>query len=208
MEFKDAADLIQLPWEIQTVLAGGYCAYLVSYVGIRSRHKAADTVFASLAFGVFGIAALEAAAEFPQWIRIVLAFAVPVLVGVGWRLLGRVAWRQVLRSLDYSWADDTESAWERLQADTSCLHRQISVLRSDGTWLYCQDTMSTDGHPFAPAIFGSNGDVLMYVDRTETAAGLVKDIDGVHDPEWGSLITYIPADQIKQISFRLKPRKP
>lgn len=207
MEIKDATDFLQLPWEIQTVLAGGYCAYLVSYVGIRSRHKAADTVFASLAFGVVGIAALESVNSFPQWARIGLAFLAPMFAGVLWRMVGRDLWRQALRKFDYSWADDSESAWERLQADTSYFYRQISVLRSDGTWLFCQETMATEGRPFAPVILGSNGDVLMYVDKSESASGEITDFTQLHDPETGSLITYIPADQIKQISFRLKPRK-
>lgn len=207
MEIKGASDFLQLPWEIQTVLAGGYCAYLVSYVGIRSRHKAADTVFASLAFGVFGIAALESANSFPPWARIGIAFLAPMFAGVLWRVVGRDLWRQALRKFDYSWADDSESAWERLQADTSCFYRQISVLRSDGTWLFCQDTMSTEGRPFAPVILGSNGDVLMYVDKSESCSGDITEFNDVHDPETGSMITYIPSEQIKQISFRLKPRK-
>ena len=51
-------ELIELSWQTQVVIVGGYLAYVVAYSGRRSTHKTIDTIAIILCFGGLSIMAM------------------------------------------------------------------------------------------------------------------------------------------------------
>jgi hypothetical protein len=195
-------DLAALPWQFQLVLGSGYCAYLVAYVGLRGSHKPVDAIFASIAFGLIASAVLAMNTALGVPLRMATTFAATVAAGMLWRIVGRNLIRWLFRKTHYSWADDSSSAWDHIQEYSGRSPRQLSVKMDDGSYLYCTDTSRVGTLPFGPYILGTNGDVLMYVDQSETADGTVREVAGVFDQEWGDRITWIPAHRIRSIAVR------
>lgn len=199
------ADIIKklaaLPWASQVVLASGYCAYLVAYMGIRYNHKAADTIFASLAFGLVALFVLWTPIPVPDRWHAVIAFAASISAGVVWRAVLRNLLRWIANRLHYSWADDTTSAWDRLQEGKSS-PSQISVETGSG-WIYsCHDASAAGPAAFGPFVLGTSGDVLIYADHVEDPKMQERAVSGVLDAVSGDLVTYIPKDQVRRITIR------
>lgn len=201
MDPKTLTDLSALPWTTQLVLASGYCGYLVAYVGIRYNHKAADTIFSSLAFGLVALLCLAIPFPVVTWAKGIAAFMSSIAMGVLWRAWLREAIRELANKLHYSWADGTQSAWDRVQENSKYPPSQLAVETQDGWTFYCTDAHKVMDLPFGPFILGTNGDVLMYVDKSEAPGKEPADVEGVFD-EWGSQITYLPKDRIARIAIR------
>ena len=194
--------LLALPWQVQVALASGYTAYMASYLGIREHHKSVDVIFRALAFGLIAVGILQLSPPCHPVSAIIAAFLTTLSAGLLWRKYGRDFYRKFLREFDVSWADDTPSAWARMQEDSHYPISQISVLTDDDTWLFCEDASRYSGEPYGPCILGTNGDIIMYVDKSENKDGQVNTVEGVIDPGWGALASYIPASKIKQVSIR------
>lgn len=203
MDPKSFTDLAQLPWQAQLVFGAGYCAYRIAYVGIRHTHKGADTIFLTLAFGLVAALVLSVTGSLPTPTRLLLGFAATFGAGMLWRAVG-IRWvRAILRKTGYSWSDDTESAWQHFAEDSNCKPTQLTVETVGGQILYCSNASAVANYPLGPYVLGANGDVLMYVDSAEEPGGKKTVVEAVHDQQWGSLITYVPRDQIKRVSVRL-----
>jgi hypothetical protein len=205
MDPSTISALTALPWNIQLVTASGYCAYLVAYVGIRYNHKATDTVFASLAFGLVALFVLSAPIPVGDFWQGAIAFLASVLTGIAWRAKLRIWARRIARKLNYSWADNTAAAWDRLLEECDYGPTQLTVEMDDGRYLQCTNAERVGHLPFGPYVLGTTGDVLMYVDQTQTAAGEIRKAAGTYSDDWGAMVTYIPKDHIKKISVRLLP---
>lgn len=197
---------VAMPWAVQLVLASGYCAYLLAYMGMRDHHRAPDIIFTSIAFGLVAMLVLAVPASYSPIARGSLAFGAACCAGAAWRLKVRAWVRWIARKLDYSWADDAPRAWDRLLEETGHGPTQFVVQLTDGKYLHCTDAQRVEALPFGPYVVGTSGDVLMYADRVTEIDGTEADIDAVFDEDWGNLVTYIPHDQIRKISIRLKPR--
>jgi hypothetical protein len=193
-------------WQLQVALGSGYTAYMIAYTGIRTHHKTIETTFRALAFGLVATSAMLTTPTDRKALTIVMAFGATVIAGLIWRRLGMRAWAWLLRILDISWADDTPSAWIRLNHDQTCHITQISVLTTDGTVHKCDDAERCGQFPMGPCIFGTNGDVLMYVTHRKKP-GDETDIPtvGLEDAHWGARATYLPAEKIERIDIRQKP---
>lgn len=202
MDPKSIRDLAALPWTFHVVLASGYCAYLVAYVGIRYNHKATDTIFASLAFGLVALLALLLPLHAPVWVRASSAFVASIFAGILWRSVVRDILRRIASRLHYSWSDGTHSAWDKLQEDSRQQPTQLAVETSDGWTFYCTDAWRVKDLPFGPYVLGTNGDVLMYADRSEGPDKPEGQVPGVFDDQWGSQITYLPKDRVIRIMIR------
>ena len=198
--------LTSLPWELQLVLAAGYCAYLTAYVGIRHHHRTTDTIFASLTFGLIAYSALFAMSAYSVPSRIAIALVSAVGAGIIWRVVGRSLLKWIFRKTRYSWADDTPSAWEYLQENSRYGPTQLTVETDDGWTLYCTSAARADKMAFGPFVLGTSGDVLMYVDKSRSPDGEERDLEGVFDDAWGDLATYVPKDRIRTLSIRLTSR--
>lgn len=198
-------NLANLPWTLQLVLASGYCSYLLAYVGMRQHHTAIDTLFASLAFGLVALVVVSLPLAWTDLVAGIAAFIASLLVAVLWRKWMRPSLRKILRAWNYSWADDSTRAWDRLLEDTEYGPTQLTVELVDGRFLYCTSTYTVANWPHGPYVLGTSGDVLMYVNSSEGTDGIVRPVDGLSDPAWGELLTYIPAREIRKLSVRLLP---
>lgn len=205
LDATNISDLAALPWQLQVVAASGYIAYLLAFVGLRHTHKAADTVFGTLAFGLFALATLSLLPAKVHWIgAIIIALVSSLAAAVIWRWLVRGELRKLLRASGYTWADDTPSAWDRLLEGGYKGTTQLTVELNDGRFLYCTEAERAGKHPFGPFILGTCGDVLLYVDSSKApGAEPVDHTDAVFDADWGSLLTYVPADSIRKIAIRI-----
>lgn len=202
------ADLLKkvsdLPWQIQVVLASGYCAYLIAYRGLRHSHKPADTVFSTLAFGLVAWAFLLLTEPLVTAAQIGLTLAGSLATGMCWRKLVRSPLHRLLRDLGYSWSDDTRSAWEKMLQE-HFTPTQLTVELKDGRYLYCTDTSRVGKLPFGPYVLGAEGDLIMYVDMSERPGSAPESHEPFGDAEWGNLLTYIPKDEVRKISIRNLP---
>lgn len=194
--------LSSLPWQLQLVLGSGYCAYLVAYVGLRRNHRAADTIFASLAFGLAAVAVLFLADGLHWAARAGLAFLAPLAAAIAWRALLRLRLRKFMRWVGYSWADDTESAWDCLLENSTDHPTQLTVETDDGWSFHCSDVGKVRDLPFGPFILGGNGDVLMYADRSEAPGAEAADVPGAFTDDWGNMVTYLPQERVRRVAIR------
>lgn len=199
-------DLASLPWQLQLVIASGYCAYLLAYVGIRRAHKPTDVVFASITFGVVAWFTLTMTGRLVLPVQALLAFSSALLAGFVWRRFLRLSLRRLLRKLNYSWSDETRSAWECLLENSRFAPTQLTVELVDGRQLICTRTGDFYHLPFGPFVLGDEGDVLIYVDEEEGPDGEITLRKTVVDDQWGANITHVPAAQIRALHLRLMDR--
>lgn len=196
--------LLTLPWQIQLALGAGYAAYAVAYSGIREHHKPVDTTFRSLAFGLLAVGALYLLPHNRPVFSGALAFSIAVAGGVIWCVFGIVGVRAAMRLSNVSWADDTPSAWARLQGDSRNVLTQISALLDDETWVRCDNAYSFKNAPHGPCILGTNGDLALYVTHVELKDGTEQEAPATHVDGWGDQLTYIPAAKIRQVVIRYR----
>ncbi|MFI8667133.1 hypothetical protein ACIGGE_11915 [Qipengyuania sp. NPDC077410] len=205
LDASSLSDIAALPWQLQLVLASGYCAYLVAFVGLKHTHKAADTIFGTLAFGLVALALLGLIPATVHWLLTgAIAFGASVIAAVLWRWMIRQRLRDLFRNSGYSTADNTPSAWDRLLEGGYKGATQLTVELEDGRYLYCSDAERAGKHPFGPFILGTSGDVLLYVDSSKNADG--KELDhtaAAFAGEWGNLLTYVPSSSIRKLSIRI-----
>ena len=220
------SDIWALPFEVQFILASGYAAYFFSYVGIREHHKTVEIVFIVFVYGLitklcFGAAQAILTNLFYEnsllgylfnkgttiAFSATFAFVVTVFAGYLWRRFGRDYARSLLRKSDYSWSDDDPTSWRTITSSTDFWFTQASVQLNDGTWLECKNAKEFVGEPHGPMTLGQNGDIALYVTDI-TAPNRKKSTTVLHikDPDWGSRMTYIPSNQIKSLTFRLKKK--
>lgn len=199
-------DLLALSWSVQIAVTSGYAAYIIAYRGIRSHHTAQDTVFLSLVFSLIASGVLWLARDIPPPLASAWAFIACIAAGLIWRWYGMKLLGNTLRDLDTTWADDTPSAWVRLQDNNEYPVSQLSVLLKDGTWLHCEETAKFNELPYSPCILGTSGDVLMYLTSLkEKGAPESRAQTSVIDPAFGARLTYIPSGEIARINIRLLP---
>lgn len=195
-------EILALSWTVQVALASGYAAYIIAYRGIRSHHSAQDTLFSVLVFSLIASTTL-------WWLRTnspifagLSAFLCCIATASLWRSVGAPFLNWCLRKGKISWADDTPSAWARLQENRSVRVSQIAVWLNDGSRLICEDVAKFDGLPYAPFILGTNGDVLIYVSHTRPKDGDPKEQPTTLVEGAGARVTYIPASQIARVTIR------
>lgn len=192
--------LVALPWQLQVVASSGYCAYLLAYRGIRHGHKAADVLFLGLAFGLIAWTLLSLSARLSVYLQIPIIFFGTTMIAIIWRKIIRTRLQMLLRISNYSWSDDTRSAWERMLTE-QFIPTQITVELKDGRYLFCTDTSRFGKLPFGPFILGANGDVIMYVEQSQIP-GSEPEFHVPIDNTWGNLLTYIPREEVRKIAIR------
>lgn len=198
--------VLDLPWQIQVVFASGYCAYLAAYFGMRHHHKVADTLLASVAFGMVAWAIVSVTGFLMTPFQIGATLLGTVVSGMVWRKLVRPQLTALLRDSNYSWNDDTPSAWQRL-LEEHVTPTQLTVELKDGRYLYCSDTSSFGNLPLGPYVLGTEGDVIMYVDGSERPGAPPEEQEPLGDAEWGNALTWIPKEEIRKISVRARAKR-
>lgn len=201
-------DILALSWTVQTALASGYAAYIIAYRGIRSHHSAQDAAFSVLIFSLITSGALWLLRDSSPVAGVVLAFASSIVAAALWRSIGQPFFTWTLRRLKVTWADDTPSAWARLQENRSIRVSQIAVWLNDGSRLICEDASLFTGLPYAPYVLGTNGDVLLYVTHIRPTSGAdgqkseTKPQPTTLDATRGARVTYVPGSQITRVTIR------
>lgn len=199
-------DVLNLPWATLVTLACGYMGYFIAHVGVRDHHKQIDVAFSTLVFGFFAAFAYQIGRYIGAGMLISAAFAVVIscVVGALWRTYGRRLLYKILRSGDVSHADDIPSAWLSLFGETKTIATSLSVKTKDGTILLSESLADFSNKPNGPFVFGSNGDVLMYVTDIKELGGKWEKQDDVDYEDWGTVITHIPASEIMRVRLRRK----
>lgn len=203
-------DILALSWTVQIALASGYAAYIIAFRGIRSHHSTQDTIFSVLIFSLIASGTLWLLKDTSPVLGSVLAFMCCIIVAAVWRSLGAPAGNWTLRKLKVTWADDTPSAWARLQENRSIRVSQIAVWLNDGSRLICEDVSLFSGFPYAPYVLGTNGDILLYVthvrpkqsDDPNAERPASKAQPTLLDSTFGALVTYVPVAKIERVTIR------
>lgn len=198
--------LLNLPWKIQVALASGYAAYLLGYRGVRSAHKAIDTAFITLIFGLVATSVIVILDGKNIVLIISAAFVTTCISAILWRKFFSLWLHSLMHRFDITWANDDPSALATLSSNSRYPLTQIAVELEDGTWLRCDDTAKFIGAPFGPVILGPKGDIAFYLTHQEAPGADAKELTSVRDPNYGDRITYIPANQIRRITFRHKTK--
>ncbi len=177
---------------------------MFAYAGLKGRHSAIDTAFITLVFSLIATVILYLMIPFGLPLAITAAVAGGCLSGLIWRKWGRRAYRWAMRKLDVSWANDDPSALDTLSGDTTNYLTAIAVQLDDGRWLRCDDTERFGDAPHGPALIGPAGDVAFYLTHEDAADGTSKELQTVRSPDYGDLITYVPASRIRMLNLRYK----
>lgn len=197
-------NVFNLPWATLVTLASGYMGYFIAHLGTRDHHKQIDVAFSTLVFGFVAAFGYQVARHSGDSLLLSALFAVVVACVAGsiWRVWGRRCLTWVLRAADIAHTDDVPSAWLTLFTATDIRATQLSVRLKDGTTLLCEDLSRFAGKPSGPFVFGSTGDILMYVTDMKEKDGEWEPQEDVDYADWGTVITHIPAAEISRVRFR------
>jgi hypothetical protein len=195
-------EILGLPLDVQIVLASGYAAYAIAYVGLRDRHRPVDIAFISLIFSLGASFFLWSLSSWGLAVSAIIAFMASLAAGIGWRKFGRPYIFPVLRFCKITFSDDAPSALASV-SDNMKYVTQIAVLLDDDTWLICDNAAQFNNSPLGPFHIGPNGDIAMYVMQINQPDGQSR--KQTHDSAAGDKITYIPASRIKRFSIRYSP---
>jgi hypothetical protein len=207
--------LANLPFNTQVTLACGYAAYCVAHHGRRGHHQAIDIAFSTLVFGLLAsscytlvqaMIVTHLSSEFAKAWSAILTLVIALIAGGFWSRFGRRMATALLRSFSISYSDETPSALLSLAVSTEYNLEQVAVRTTDGRYLRCDDAPKFGSHPHGPCKIGPNGDIALYLTHTEDDKGVVKELKSVIDPQLGSRITYVPANNVSQINFRYAVR--
>lgn len=201
-------DLLTLPWQIQIALGGGYAAYTLAYVGLRKFHTASDVFFKTIIFSLFasGIFFLRLPVN---WIaESAMGVGTAIAVGVLWNVVLRHWYIKILKTIGIH-SNDLPTAWLSISHDQEHYFTQLAVILDDGSCLSCDDLVQFANSPNGPAIFGTDGDLALYVTHIKKAPGDLSQQTSIIDEYHGDRMTYIPSDKIARITFRKKrnPKK-
>lgn len=198
------ASLINLPWATLVTLASGYIGYFIANVGLKDHHKPIDITFSTLIFGLFAAMVYQAFvwAGWGEYLAALLAVAYAFANGAWWRKYGRNFMYKFLRDHDISWSDSTSSAWQRMFDQRGYYISEVYVILKDGTTLVSEHPGNFEGQPCGSFVMGADKDILIHVTR-EKPPGSSEWIKRkvIHD-SWGTMATYIPADQIARVKIR------
>lgn len=194
-----------LTWQVQLALASGFAAYFIGFVGIRHHHRAIEVTFWSILFSLVTTATLTLTSEWDHLESALAAFSCTIAFAIFWRAWFYEWILKQLRDHDVAWTTDDPSALFTITHARKIKITQVAVQLIDGIWLECRDANKFEHTPFGPLTVGPNGDVALYLTHIDDADGTSKELKSVWNDNLGPRITYVPADRIKQITFRHLP---
>lgn len=201
-------ELIELSWQTQVVIVGGYLSYVLAYAGMRSDHKAIDSVCIILCFGGVGLVAIQTLEQlvaetcvFRDTIVGVGAVVIPLLVAVAWRKFLRDKWLSFWRWAGVSDEDGLATAWNTIIQKRGLVYTQINVTKKDGTELECWPLEPFNNDPNGPCVLGADGSIGLYVTHITRNGQDRREVNKLRDDN-GVRITYIPKDEIAEVDLR------
>jgi len=196
-------EALKLPFEMQLVLAAGYLAYRTANAGLDRSHKNTDIVFQVFAFGTIAYGLykpVEACAPIP--VAMLASVLGALIAAIIWRSIGRATIVKILRALGVTRENFSPSVWD------SILHARekwayVSVIRTDDVTFESNLEALPVGLPLEPMELDMDGNVAIYITRTIDPKGEINELgtEGVLDTFGRAHLTYIPVDQIKNITI-------
>lgn len=162
----DPKILTTLPYDFLWMMATGYLAYRLAFVGRNSHHKVFDE---TLLMVVFATIARLAAAFFVT--VACLPYVPAAMLGAVFTLALALAWRcwlanwarERLRNFGLVDHDGYADAWRSmLAADLNGPKQLVVVLKSGKSYL-CDDLARFNTAPLGPCLWGEDGSIGMYV---------------------------------------------
>jgi hypothetical protein len=213
--------LLQLPYQTLAILAAGYLAYRLAYVGRDSTHQTIDTVAIVLVFAFIAQATsvgflaayravwpVKSLQEPSLWVGYVVSVAgllSSVLSAAVWRRASTSIVPEFLRRARISAADRNVAAWQTIINREDSGPSAITVVKTDGSAVMCERLDDYKNEPFGPVVLGQDGSVALYV-TSSRAAGTKEWIDSSPFYEdWGPEITIISASEISEVRIRHNP---
>lgn len=200
-------ELLELSWQTQIVIVGGYIAYVIAYSGRRKTHRAFDTFAIILCFGGLALFTLSisdkivpASLNFKTEISAVAAVLVSIIASIAWRRWFRSISRKCIRFLSKSEDDGLSTAWESVTQLEGLSYSQINVLLTDGRTLESYQLEQFNKLPNGPFVMGDDGSIALYVNYI-TEDNNRREAKNIIDDD-GSRMTFIPASQIVEVDFR------
>lgn len=213
-------ELLELPWQAQIVIVGGYLGYVIAYAGKRAGHKNIDTFSIILCFGGISILTFEIIDHslpelFPKFNIPYIRNVGLVLAALGTSTVCAILWRRLLqdylqkriRSLSKSENDDLYSAWDTIIQTKDLDYFQLNITLESGRVLESYPLGAFNDLPNGPCILGGDGSVGMYVTHIEDPNSERRAANNIDCEDEGARLTFIPASQIAEIDFRRKPKK-
>jgi hypothetical protein len=199
-------NLLSLPIDTLVLLAAGYLGYRLAFTGRDREHKTADVVFISAAFAAIAkVVMMICTGTGSPATGLVLAAPASLFAAIIWRRWVSDPVFGTLKNMRIMTHDRTETAWQSLIATDGNSVRQIVVNMTDGTSYMCDDFFPFKDIAPAPLILGSDGSVVFPVSHWRDAdkKEWIEEHDVVSE-DWGNVLTYVPADQIKSVDMRME----
>lgn len=202
-------ELLNLPFEIQLVLAAGYLAYRISSAGLDKNHRPTDTAFQILVYGLIAYLTNEQIGEAcPQWVAMPASILSSIVASLLWRrpLSGIV--RRALRAGGFTNENFAPTTWDHIiQNKDVKAWLYVSVQLRDGYVLESDLALVPDTLPFSCFDADSAGNIAIYVTKFIRPSGKEIAIDGGHirNEIGAAQITYIPRDEIVRVDLSFDP---
>lgn len=202
-------ELIELSWQTQVVLVGGYLGYTIAYSGKRRHHTVLDSAAMVLCFGssvLLSLAVLQpilletGVMEYAAQISALLGVVASILMAALWRSFLAGWARRAISLISNSEEDGLPSAWNTLIQTEKLGYSQINVLLTDGRTLESYPLEPFNSLPNGPCVLGEDGAVALYVTHITTGEER-RETKNLNTGD-GARMTYIPANQIKEIDLR------
>lgn len=192
-------EIIQLPLQVQATLVAGYLGYIVLKRDYRKTEKSADMWLLILVLGLPTAIIVQLCDSMSAYLSVFIA---PILAFIWVKWLDS-SWRQFLYHNQVSHRLNEGDTWNTLSSHKGVVATQITLTRKDGSCYLCQSTARFNDEPFAPFVMDDDG-IAFYV--TDFMGKDDKNWETVQDvklsPEYGSLLTYFPREDIKFLEMR------
>lgn len=206
----DIQSLLDLPYETLALLASGYLAYRLAYVGKDAAHSSVDVVFLTVVFA-FVAKQTTVSVDLLMWSTHQTPGGIfASLAGMVSALISAAVWRRslqefvyaALRKVKVSDHDGQPNVWRSMMARTLQPPARLVVVLKNGSSLMCNQLAMFKDAPMGPCLFGQDGSVAMYVTDIRRPADQdwteVEALDP-NRPDWGYEMSFIPADEIARI---------
>lgn len=193
--------LLDLPFETLAVLAAGYLAYRLAYVGRDKTHRTVDAIFISAFYAALAKAIVLLGTDWPFLVPETVGLAAAMITGACWRRWGSTWASKGLRKLGISYSDHYQSALETVMLRPTFASTTLVVKTNDGSAFMSVPTSAFKHLRDGPFILGSDGSVAMFATHRMLPQEQDWSEREVRSDQYGYELTYIPASRIAEIRF-------
>ncbi|MEM1198051.1 MAG: DUF6338 family protein [Pseudomonadota bacterium] len=212
-------ELLSLPYELQIVLVSGYLAHKVSTIGRSEKPSTEDLVLQVLTMGLIGrICFLGIVDVWSNWFpstqndvssdgaRLMVVGVCTVLcslvIAAVWRKWGVSIASRIMSSMGVYRDDHQSSTWDSIFRE-KVAWAFIQVHVDDGRVLESKFDLVPDTAPVGKITLNSDGIALYVTGIYDTQ--MSRTVHSPTDESYGHILTYVPANTIKQVEIGLKP---